>query len=75
MIAVCPAMHEDDRDGLEPILAQGGEISPRRLYVERFEHLAIDRHAFRDLDHALGQLFGQEDMAREDIGPRLRSDP
>ena len=75
MVAIFPAMHQHDGDSVEALAAQLGESGASGAFVELLQHLAIGADALRDLDHFRGQLFGQHDMACEDLGPRLVADP
>ena len=75
VLAVFPAMHQDDGERIEAIGAQCGESGPCRPLVELCQHRAVGADALGDLDDPGGQLFGQHDMTREDFGPRLIADP
>ena len=73
--AVLPAMHQHDGERIEALVAQIREGRARRVFIDRAQHRAVGRDPLVDLDHPRRELFGQHDMAREDIWPRLRADP
>ena len=75
VIAILPPMHQYDCQRIEPVLAQPGERRTCVGLVERLQHRPIGADSLIDLDHLCGQLFGQDDMPCEDIGPRLVADP
>ena len=68
-------MHQHDRERIETLGAQLREIGPHRILVERAQHRAVHAHPLVDLHHPRRELFGQHDMARKDLGARLRADP
>ena len=74
MVAIFPAVHQDDRKRVEALAAQCLEIGADPCLVERLQDLAIDADPLGHFDHAFGELFGQDDMARENLGPGLRPD-
>ena len=68
-------MHQDDRERVETVIAQALESGANGALVRLDQYFAIGTDPLVDLDHALGQLLGQLDVAREDVGSRLRPDP
>jgi hypothetical protein len=65
------AVQEDDRGRAYA----GGEgrfhVAPRRLEVWRAQHLALCGDTLVDLDDALVEKLGQDDVAREELRPVL----
>lgn len=68
-------MHEDDRHGVDAVglglfdgWAQGGD-------VEQPFDAAVGARALIDLDDALVELLGKNDLLGEDVGPCLVGDP
>ena len=75
MVAVFPAVHQDDRQRIEAVGAQTPELRQRRLFIQRQQNRAVAADTLGNLHHARRKLLGQHDVTREDIGPRLRADP
>ena len=75
MRAILPAMHEDDGKRVDTIFAQCFELRARRVFVERRQDLAIGSHPLIDFYHLRRQLFRQNDMPGENLGPCLIADP
>ena len=74
VLGIAIGVHEDDRDrvvavrlGFRQIRAHGGEIG---LGLDR----SVGEHALGDFDDAGVELLGFDDVAREDLGPRLIPD-
>ena len=68
------AVHGDDGDGTEPLLVGGGERLARLRLVERPVDAAVGHQPFVDLHHLGVELFGQDDVAGEDVGTILVAD-
>ena len=67
-------MHEDDGHGIDTV---GLRLFYRRTAggdVEQALDIAIGAHTFVDLDDPLIELFGEDNLLGEDIGPGLISD-
>ena len=67
-------MHEDDRDGIDAVAACVVDRAPDGIEIGRTLDRAVGAHALVDLDDALVELLGQDDLLGEDIGPRLVGD-
>jgi hypothetical protein len=69
-----PGMHEDDGDRVDAV--GPGLLDQRRHAgdVQRRFHPPIGPHAFLDLDHALVELLGKDDLLGKDVGTRLVGD-
>ncbi len=74
VIGKVPAMQQHDGERIDASLAQSLQIAPHRTFVQHPQHFAIRANAFVNLDHMPLQPFGQHDMARKDVGPRLIAD-
>ena len=67
-------MHQHDGERAIARVERRPEPGPRRRRVERAQHLAVGRHPLVDLDDVAVERLGQDDLAREDVGPRLVAD-
>ena len=67
MLAVPPAMHEDDCQGLDSGFADFNQTCAGAIFIEGNQHLSIDADPFVDLDDALVQHRRQDDVAGEDF--------
>ena len=67
-------MNKSDGDGGNAVLAKAIKSPPCSILIQRGEHRAIGADTLGNLNHALGQLLGQNDAARKDVGPRLSAD-
>lgn len=61
------AVQADDGHGADPVVVRLLEGSREGVQVGRAEHVAVCGDALVDLDDALVQCGGQDDLAREDV--------
>ena len=67
-------MHEDDGDGVDAVIARLVMLAPRAIEIGHALDGAVGAHPFVDLDDALIELLGKDDLLGEDVGPRLVGD-
>ena len=75
MRRVAPPVHQHDRERIDPAFAKRGERLARLDFVERHQDVAVDPDPLVDFDDALVEHRGKHDVASEDVGPGLISDP
>src|SRR6476646_11038643 len=75
MRRVAPPVHQHDRKRIDPAFADRGERLARLDFVERHKDVAVNPDPLVDLDDALVKYRGKHDVASEDVGPGLISDP
>jgi hypothetical protein len=68
------SMHEHDRDRLDAVGQRVLQLRPHRSEVGLPLHGAVGAHALGDLDHAFVQHRRLDDVAGEDLRPRLVAD-
>ena len=75
VIGPAPAVHQ--HDGERAVAGGIGrlQVRARLRLVERPHHLPAGSHPFLDLHDMLVERLGQDDVARENVGPRLVADP
>jgi hypothetical protein len=74
VLRVTIGVHEDDRQRVEAAPARRLEIAPHGVEIGRALDHAIGQHALVDLDDVAVELFGLDDVARENLRPRLIAD-
>ena len=74
VVVVAVAVDEHDRDRLDTVPLGPFQRLPGAFEVDRDQLLAVGRIALVDLDHALVQELGQDDMAGEEEGSVLVAD-
>ena len=74
VLAIVPGMHEDDGDGVDALGLGCLERGLRRRLVERHLDRAVGEHPLRHLGNSGIELFGQDDLFREDVRPGLIGD-
>ena len=74
MIAIGPAVHQDDGEGVDALGPDSRQFGSRLRFVERLDDRPIGTDALVDLDHAFVKHGRQDDVARENLGPRLVTD-
>jgi len=74
MLGIPIGVHEHDRDCRDAILSGGFERAQCAVEIERALHRAVGAHALVDLDHAPEQHVGLDDVAGENLRPRLVAD-
>ena len=75
VLGVFPTVHQDDRQGIDAGSPNFLKRASRAVLVEQDQHRAVDGNALIDLDHPIVEHRREEDMAREDVRPRLIADP
>src|SRR6185312_190211 len=75
VIAVAPAVHQDNRKRVDASLARLLQRGVRRLLIQSDQYLAVDAYAFVDLYDPLVEHRRKHDLAREYLGTRLVADP
>ena len=74
VIAVAVGMHENDGDGADAVMLGLHKRGAGRVEVEFALDRAIGAHPFVDLDDALVKHVRLDDVARENLRPRLVAD-
>ena len=72
---ILPGMHQHYGDGIDTIGAGPGKFGFQGFEVNAAHRLAVGHGALIDFDHALVELFGQNDFLGENIRPGLIGDP
>ena len=75
MVGIAPAVHQDDGNGVVAVVAECLECVAGRRFVERPDDRAIRADPLVDLNHRFVEHRRQNDVPREDVGPRLGADP
>ena len=74
-VGMLPAVHQDDGERVDPASRIAAERLRAAVLVERDEHFAVDADALVDFDDPLVEHRRKHDVPREDVRPRLVSDP
>ncbi len=74
VIGIPIGVHEHDRDRLDAVGERGIELEAHRAEIGRAFHRAVGAHALVDLDHALEQHFGLDDVLGENLRTILVAD-
>jgi hypothetical protein len=74
MLGVTVGVHEDDRDRVDAVGLRGGKRAACALKVKTAFHRAVGADAFVDFRDALIKHVGLDDVAGENLRPRLIAD-
>ena len=74
VIAVAVGVHQHDGDSVDAIPLGASQLGAHRVEIERTLHGAVGAHPLVDLDDALVQHVGLDDVLGEDLWPRLVTD-
>ena len=74
VLRIVVAVHEHDGDGLDAVGVGTFEVGAHRREIGRRLDGAVGAHALGHLDHAFEQHVGLDDVAGEDLRPRLVTD-
>ncbi len=74
MLRVTIGVHEHDCDRPDAVGERGGKLGAHRGEIGRALHRAVGAHALVDLDDALEQHLGLDDVLGENLRPRLVAD-
>jgi hypothetical protein len=75
MLRILPAVHEHDRERIDPAAPYGSQAGPRLFFVERPDDLSAGADPLFDLEHLLVRLLGEDDTPGKDFRARLVADP
>ena len=74
MIAVAIGVHQHDSDGADAVGKRALQFDAHGRQIELALHGAVGAHALVDLDDALVEHVGLDDVLGEDFRPRLVAD-
>ena len=74
VVAVAVGVHQHDGDGVDAVKLGALKLGAHRVEIERALHGAVGAHPLVDLDDALVQHVGLDDVLGEDLRPRLVAD-
>ena len=75
VVGEAEAVQQHDGDGAEAFVERRLQARPRGGLVQRPQHGPLDTHPLVDLDDAVVEGFRLDDVALEQLGPRLVADP
>ena len=74
VVAVAVGVHQNDGDGVDAVKLRAKKLGAHRVEIERALHGAVGAHPLVNLDDALVQHVGLDDVLGEDFRPRLIAD-